>query len=242
MKIKKVSVINPHTLDSLRQPRSIKQQAQFRLERDMRETLSRNDMHPHQKIQQYNDELRRHLAYDKWGNKKRLDQVFESGYTEPAHTSGENIFDEELKLSLPKTLRAKGIAVLRHIKQNPDVEINNQGHLLYKGQQVSDTGIVDLIGDVVRKRKVPAPQGYQNVTTVLRESGVPKEFIGNKDRYSYSSPQRDVRPKSPSFDSDTGRFIESDEEVEESFGSRIKNLFTPKKAKPSSTWIKFTKK
>jgi hypothetical protein len=46
-------------------------------------------------------------------------------------------------------------------KSSPDISWNEKGELKYKGETVQGSNVVDLVNDVLRKRKYFNPQGWE---------------------------------------------------------------------------------
>jgi hypothetical protein len=87
--------------------------------------------------------------------------------------------------------------------------------------------VVELVNDVLRKRKYFNPQGWETFGEALREANVPQYLIGHEDRWRYitqtkrtsrsrkrqqsSSPIRPYSPKTPR--SRTGSTFKTDVET-----------------------------
>jgi hypothetical protein len=52
----------------------------------------------------------------------------------------------------------------------PDISWNEKGELKYKGETVQGSNVVDLVNDVLRKRKYFNPQGWETFGEALREA------------------------------------------------------------------------
>jgi hypothetical protein len=63
------------------------------------------------------------------------------------------LIDEEILESVPKTMKAKAQLLLNKMKSNPDISWNEKGELKYKRETVQGSNVVDLVNDVLRKRK-----------------------------------------------------------------------------------------
>jgi hypothetical protein len=61
--------------------------------------------------------------------------------------------------SVPKTMKAKAQLLLKKMKSSLDISWNEKGELKYKGETVQGSNVVDLVNDVLRKRKYFNPQG-----------------------------------------------------------------------------------
>jgi hypothetical protein len=62
---------------------------------------------------------------------------------------------------------------------------NEKGELKYKGETVQGSNVVDLVNDVLRKRKYFNPQGRETFGEALREANVPQDLIDHEDRWRY---------------------------------------------------------
>ena len=71
------------------------------------------------------------------------------------------------------------------MKSSPDISWNEKGELKYKGETVQGSNVVDLVNDVLRKRKYFNPQGWETFGEALREANVPQDLIGHEDRWRF---------------------------------------------------------
>jgi hypothetical protein len=65
--------------------------------------------------------------------------------------------------------RAKPALLLKKMKTSPDISWNEKGELKYKGGTVRGSNVVDLVNDVLRKRKYFNPQGWEAFGEALRD-------------------------------------------------------------------------
>jgi hypothetical protein len=70
--------------------------------------------------------------------------------------------------SVPKTMKAKAQLLLKKMKSSPDISWNEKGELKYKGETVQGSNVVDLVNDVLRKRKCFNPQEWETFGETLR--------------------------------------------------------------------------
>jgi hypothetical protein len=56
------------------------------------------------------------------------------------------------------------------MKSCPDISWNEKGELKCKGETVQGSNVVDLVNDVLRKRKYFNPQGWETFGEALREA------------------------------------------------------------------------
>ena len=105
--------------------------------------------------------------------------------------------------SVPKTMKTKAELLERKMKADPNIAWSEKGELKYKGETVRGSNVVDLVNDVLHKRKYFNPQGWETFGEVLREANVPQNLIGHEDRWRYISqtkrtPRSRKRQQSPS--------------------------------------------
>jgi hypothetical protein len=92
----------------------------------------------------------------------------------------------EVLESVPKVMAHKAALLLQRLKNNPDVQWDDAGQLIFKGVKVKYTNIVDLVNDVLRQRKTSAsPMGWQMFAQALALDNVPYELVGNAKRRQY---------------------------------------------------------
>jgi hypothetical protein len=111
--------------------------------------------------------------------------------------------EEEILDSVPKTMKTKAELLERKMKADPSIAWSEKGELKYKGETVRGSNVVDLVNDVLHKRKYFNPQGWETFGEVLREANVPQNLIGHEDRWRYISqtkrtPRSRKRQQSPS--------------------------------------------
>ena len=95
-------------------------------------------------------------------------------------------------------MKTKAELLVRKMKADPNIAWSEKGELKYKGENV-----VDLVNDVLRKRKYFNPQRWETFGEALREANVPQGLIGHEDCWRYISqtkrtPRSRKRQQSPS--------------------------------------------
>jgi hypothetical protein len=93
--------------------------------------------------------------------------------------------------SIPKNYQRHARLILRHMQRHPGATFNERDELVFGGQRIPGSNIVDLVNHVVRPHKqrgqVAMPPGSDAFAAVLQRLNVPREAIGN--RY-YTQPSR----------------------------------------------------
>ena len=148
---------------------------------------------PRATIQQYNNMLHSYnVHHDKYKktpllppaliqSKATQDKVQQDQETD---SEPKDPWEEEIIDSVPLTLKGRAKLLIRRIKNSEGkLGWNSQGQLTRGGVALPNTNIVDLVGDVLRRRKtVGIPQGAEHFMSGLHDINVPKEAVGNKAR------------------------------------------------------------
>jgi hypothetical protein len=165
------------------------------LDKKMQTILEREDLSADERLKLYDQSFTRYLnVYD--------DYKPRSVAVAPEPVKQHLIYNENLE-SVPKTMKAKVQLLLKKMKSSPDISWNEKGELKYKGEAVQGSNVVDLINDVLSKRKYFNPQGWETFGEALREANVPQDLIGHEDRWRYitqtkRTPRCRKRQQSPS--------------------------------------------
>ena len=84
--------------------------------------------------------------------------------------------------TVPKTMQAKARRLMEHLKR--DIAWTARGELIHEGVPVVGSNVVDLVNDLLRKRKTDPP-GWQPFARQLRAINLPMELVGNVVRKAY---------------------------------------------------------
>jgi len=82
--------------------------------------------------------------------------------------------------SIPPKYKQKAKNLLRGLRAGGLIVWNNLGSVTIDGAVVPGANMIDLVNDAVRDRKRSIPVGHLQFATVLRNTAIPREFIGNK--------------------------------------------------------------
>ena len=90
--------------------------------------------------------------------------------------------DEDVYIidSVPEKYRKKAESLLWHLRAGGGVVWNNVGAVTIDGVVVPGANIIDLINDAMRDRKRSIPVGHLQFAAALRDTAIPREFIGSK--------------------------------------------------------------
>ena len=167
------------------------------LDDEMRNILERTDMDVREKVAFYNQVLGRYndlddrrrqeplrVAITKTAGVEKeaaLDKADDEATTSPKRVP----LESEIIDSVPKIMRKKARRLLDKIRTGSGVEWNDRGQLLINNTVVPGSNIVDLVNDVLRKRRYFEPVGWQPFVRGLREMNVPMDLVGNPERWRY---------------------------------------------------------
>lgn len=158
------------------------------LQRGLQDLLRNDDLPPDDKVKLYSNFLQQYLIMRR---KQRGVYIHPSGVTlkEPVNLE-ENLeslerVEAQVIDSVPKTMQKYAKLLLDRVKQEPDLAWNARGELVVESQVVPQSNMVDLIGDLIRKRKDFNPPGWRELSRKLYEANVPQNLIRNPDRLAY---------------------------------------------------------
>ena len=192
---RKMALVDPRMLDTLRSPppptNTLGKKVQA-LDDEMMTILDRKDLDDRTKVTLYNKVLQRYnVLYDKHAKEPtRVITVNESGagagagaaegvVGAPATTSG---IEADVVDPVPKTMQGKARRLMEHTKRN--ISWTARGELIHEGVPVAGSNVVDLVNDLLRKRKTD-PTGWQPFARQLRAMNLPMELVGNVARRDY---------------------------------------------------------
>ena len=104
--------------------------------------------------------------------------------------------------TVPETMQAKARRLMEHLKR--DIAWTARGELIHEGVPVVGSNVVDLVNDMLRKRKTDPP-GWQPFARQLRAINLHMELIGNVVRKAYIRQATTVTPSRRSATTTTPR-------------------------------------
>ena len=188
---RKMALVDPRMLDMLRSPPpptdTLGKKVRA-LDDEMMTILDRKDLDDRTKVTLYNQVLQRYnVLSDKHAKEPtRVITVNESvaGAAEgavgaPVTTSG---IEADVVDTVPKTMQGKARRLMERMKRN--MSWTARGELIHEGVPVAGSNVVDLVNDLLRKRKTD-PTGWQPFARQLRAMNLPMELVGNVARRDY---------------------------------------------------------
>ena len=151
------------------------------LDQEMHKILLDKNLPLDVKVKEYDQALKRYLGFR------------ETEINEPIKIE---VKEEEKPLGLsdvveamPKTYKSRAKTLTDHIDRDPSISWNEKKELVYKGELVSGSNMVDLINIAVKPHK----EGKRTIgeaifSNALSAGNVPKSAIGNKQFFVSNQP------------------------------------------------------
>ena len=99
----------------------------------------------------------------------------------------------EIVDSVPKTLKRKAQRLVKKLKAVSAVDWNDRGVFVHNREVVTGSNM-DLVSDVLRKRKHIVPVGWKRFANHLKRLNVSMDLIGNPERWHYIQSGSPTRP------------------------------------------------
>ena len=182
---RKMALVDPRLLDTLRSPPpatdTLGKKVQA-LDDEMKTILDRKDLDDGTKVTLYNQVLQRYnvLTDKRVKEPIRVVTVNESE-VEPGSGSEGAVraplsgLEATVLATVPKTMQAKASRLMEHLKR--DIAWTARGELIHEGVPVVGSNVVDLVNDLLRKRKTD-PTGWQPFARQLRAINLPMALVG----------------------------------------------------------------
>src|SRR6218665_727693 len=177
---KKMILVEPRQLEKLKE--SMLDKTLLKLDGEIYEILHRNT-DDDEKAKLYSNSLSRYLNLDKPSIVTKFSS--NDAVQEVAAKDSKSI-ESMLLDTVPKKWKSHASRLLTHIKSIPDIRWSDKGEMILKNSVIAKTHIVDLVNDLLRKRtSTSTPTGWKQLADALKEYNIPRELIGNVDRWNY---------------------------------------------------------
>ena len=194
---RKMALVDPRLLDTLRSqppppPTDTVGKIVQPLDDEMKTILDRKDLDDGTKVTLYNQVLQRYNGLVDKRVKEPIRMIAVNESTEGSKARVEEKAEEDAPIrrleatvldTVPKSLQAKARRLMEHLKRN--VAWSDRGELVHEGVPIAGSNAVDLVHDLLRKRKTDAPTGWRSIAKQLRAVNIPMELIGNVARRTY---------------------------------------------------------
>jgi hypothetical protein len=202
MHAKKMMLINPENVEKLKTLTQNESAGLNALDMEMHKVLKRKDISDQDKWRLYEQILQKFVMsaqqlkqpirislYDVESDRKDVDNGEVDGTSNDnfnVNIPGEILLSNEILQSMGsnKVLIRKAKTLLDMLERSNLIHWNERGEISVHGQLVPGTNIVDLVNDVLKSRKMNPPIGWEPFTHVLYEMNIPREYVGNPDRWT----------------------------------------------------------
>ena len=95
-----------------------------------------------------------------------------------------NELDGKIIKSVGTNMKKKAELLLDHLKKSKVVKWNAQGQVSYRGREIPNSNIIDLVSDTMRRqtrKHHPQAAGMVEFAQALKESNTPNEYVQNPD-------------------------------------------------------------
>ena len=184
---RKMALVDPRLLDALRSqppPTDTVGKIVQTLDEEMKTILDRKDLDDGIKVTLYNQVLQLYNGLVDKRVKEPIRTISVNESTKGSKTKDEEEEDTPIRRleatlldTVPKSLQVKARRLMEHLKRN--VAWSDRGELVHEGVPIAGSNAVDLVHDLLRKRKTDAPTGWRSLTKQLRTVNIPMELIGN---------------------------------------------------------------
>ena len=192
---RKTAFVNEMILQSLKQNQQVVSpilKTVTKLDDKIKEVLDDNSLNEHSRVKKYSQVLQQYMNIRE--NLHTTDVTpthVNNAVDSTSSTRPTPLYAEESIIeTVPRTFRTRAKHLLRFIKNNDEIQWNNNGVVSYKDNVLQNSNIIDLVNDVIRPRKTSQPNNWQEFARALHEINIPKDLIGNPKRI-YTSPTKE---------------------------------------------------
>ena len=188
----------------------------YEARQEMNDCLEKDDVPLHTKATMYAQQLQRVNQQKNQVFRPEPSSVQMITQTERTMTSESDIVtpsqqlnatDKQIIDSVPKTMRNCAKLLIQKLKDYSDViSWKDSGQLVLEGSIVPNSNIVDLVNDVMGKRKGFNPEHSSTFAKALTKINVPEDYVRNPDRLDsihWYRRLQDSRAPGPSFVSES---------------------------------------
>ena len=185
-----MALVDPRLLETLRTPIQPPTDTNLRdLDSEMTSILDKSGIDVSEKVRLYNQALIRYNDIAKMSATKPTPVVV----VKEKETPMTRDIMGEVVTTLPKALQEKGRQLVSRLKTT---RWSDKGELLHDGTVVPGSNVIDLVHDLLRKRKTADPIGWQQFASQMRAANIPMELVGNVARRRHiQKRKRTLTPK-----------------------------------------------
>jgi hypothetical protein len=189
---KKMVLVEPRQIEKWKE--TMLDKTLSKLDGEIYQILHR-DIDDAEKAKLYSNSLSRYLNIDKPSVVTKFETKDSKNSGVEAKTDNAKIVESLVLDTVPKKWKSQASRLLTFLKNNPDISWSSSGELVLKNTPIPKTHVVDLVNDLLRKRTSSSlPTGWRQLADALKDSNIPYELIGNKDRWKYINAMPEETP------------------------------------------------
>ena len=174
--VRKMALVDPRLLETLLTPIQLPTYTNLSdLDSELTIILDKTGIHVSEKVRMCNQALLRYNGMAKMSATKPTPVVVVKEKETPTTTD----IMGEVVMTLPNALQEKGRQLVSRLKTT---QWNDRGELLHEWMVVPGSNLVDLVHDLLRKRKTSDFIGWQQFGSQMRAANIPMELVGNVAR------------------------------------------------------------
>ena len=137
------------------------------LDREMEQHLSRSDLPSDTQLKLFDQQSQRWHAYRE-KDQQPLPITLTAPSPAPTPEPSSESIKEQVLTTIPKAFQSKAKWLLQRMEKSDGVGWNDKGELVLDGASVEGSHMVDLVNDMLRKRKsAPHPVGWEHFATEI---------------------------------------------------------------------------
>ncbi|GBO00875.1 hypothetical protein AVEN_226935-1 [Araneus ventricosus] len=152
------------------------------LDAKMQNILQRKDLPESEKANQYLQVLQKFIKIHHPQQKAETTEIQETSITEnqEPETVPEDVIAAKILKSTPVRYLNTVKSIMDYLKDHHSIlSWTPEGEIVYKGQRIPRTNIVNLVTDLLRNRK-KSPSGFKEFQAALKEMDIPATYIVNR--------------------------------------------------------------
>ena len=178
------------------------------LQKQMQDTMKRDDLTESEKSQLYGENLYRFQMAHKKALTEPVKPLISTMVNSDSNSTESNVpkhkkINDRILESVPVAMRKRAKLLLDMLQDHPNLTWDEHGTMLINEKPIAGTNIIDLVNDTIRQRKQFEPKGWQTFSKALKDVNVPQDIVGNRKRWRWMNQEEtddDIDDDSDSFE------------------------------------------
>lgn len=184
---KKMLLVDPETVERFKQSTTPSTNVKTDTGDEMSRILNSADMDDRDKLHKLYQVMQRFFHFASEARKPLAVEISNT----PEDSAREVLDNDNQTLksltiaALPNMSKEKGALMFDRLVASDAITWDNLGVVSVRGKKIAGSSITDLISDSVRNRRSGSPIGWRDFTTILGDTNMPTELIGNTRRKEF---------------------------------------------------------